>query len=190
MYTIRNRKGEGVAIRGSSIVITNVSSNFHKYENLVKANNVIKCMPRIYKDYGLRVYNESTGEFCGALPKQLQGKSENDVVQDIIGDIEKNLAKLNEHQITLTKRLSEADLKVTDVQHYIENNSFNASDGYKLCKLLQQILQERRGIKNSLRSIQRINKLKNCNISEEEYEYKPRILKELFQGKIDVKNVI
>lgn len=54
----------------------------------------------------------------------------------------------------LIKELSSVDLKVSDVQHYIEGRNLNAVEGFKAYKLLQDILRERRVIKNKISEIE------------------------------------
>lgn len=47
----------------------------------------------------------------------------------------------------LTKRLSEVDRKISDVEHFIELTDQNAVNGYKLYKRLKDLRIERRNIK-------------------------------------------
>jgi len=51
---------------------------------------------------------------------------------------------------SLSKKLSEADKRVADVYHQVEYTKFNACDGYKLAKKMQDALRIRRGIKNEM----------------------------------------
>lgn len=48
----------------------------------------------------------------------------------------------------LEKELHVREHELLDLRHYIELQNFNASEGYKLSKLMQKILQERRIIKD------------------------------------------
>ncbi|MGL5717119.1 MAG: hypothetical protein ACRCX2_29145 [Paraclostridium sp.] len=47
-----------------------------------------------------------------------------------------------------TKELQRLDLMKEDVLHHMENNNFNANQGYKYAKALQVISKERRIVKN------------------------------------------
>lgn len=51
----------------------------------------------------------------------------------------------------LHNRLSMADQKRSDVEHFIEiNPNLNASQGYNAYRLLKEVLEERRDIKNKI----------------------------------------
>ena len=55
--------------------------------------------------------------------------------------------EVKETKSNLCKELSIVDLKISDIQHYIENKRLNGVEGYKAYKLLQDTLKERRAIK-------------------------------------------
>ena len=62
-------------------------------------------------------------------------------------DIDKRLQKLREEQ-------SIADIKQSDILHYIENHNLNASQSCKLIKQLKNVRKERREIKNEIDVVQ------------------------------------
>ena len=62
--------------------------------------------------------------------------------------------EVKETKSNLCKELSIVDLKISDIQHYIENKKLNGVDGYKAYKLLQDTLKERRVIKNKMAEIE------------------------------------
>ena len=110
----------------------------------------------------------------------------------IISVLSDAVAKLNCRHISLSDELSKYDRQVTDIEHYIEFNSgkLNACDGYKAYKLLQDVLVERRKVKDELQMICMVkdkmaipedianidNKIKEL----ETRRYEPRELKHLF----------
>lgn len=59
------------------------------------------------------------------------------------------LDKLDEYRSTLPKLQSEIDNKLEDLYHYIENNSLNTSQRYRIVGEIQRLRQERRIIKNN-----------------------------------------
>ena len=102
------------------------------------------------------------------------------------------------HDLIMTEKnlpteMSEVDHKITDILHYIEFTDLDVRRGYKIYKMLQEVLRDRREIKNrqslydsmkahgiSLKNvesvIQKINQINHLH-------YTPRIMNELFEGK-------
>lgn len=74
----------------------------------------------------------------------------------------------------LDGKLSRLDKALTDIDHFVEANTFSASEGYMILKMRQDILKERREVKNRIRSM---------SYKEKTYTYTPRILTELFVAK-------
>jgi hypothetical protein len=58
------------------------------------------------------------------------------------------IAMDTEDDSEINEELKKVDLMEQDVLHMIEFHVFNASEGYNLAKMLQEIRQERRSIKN------------------------------------------
>ena len=89
-------------------------------------------------------------------------------------------------------KLSELDKQQNDVLHFIEKYNLNASDGFKVYKLLKDIRVERRSIKNEIHNAQMLDKteleginyvslIKKMADQEKQDAYTPRILTELFE---------
>lgn len=55
-------------------------------------------------------------------------------------------------------KLSQKDLELNDLDHYIENHKLRAGDLAKVCKLRQTLRKERRLIKNNIAMIEVIKK--------------------------------
>lgn len=119
--------------------------------------------------------------------------------RDDFNQLSQQLRDINDNKKFLDERLSELDRKITDIEHYLEFYTFNACDGYKLAKGLKEILKERRSVKNQMKLIQILNS-STCagmmmGVAGEkvdkailgDYEYTPRILKEMFEGKVEKK---
>lgn len=73
-------------------------------------------------------------------------------IEEIISAID-TLNKFEDRKNLLVNSLSELDLEQQDLLHYIENEKFNAVDGYKLSKKIKEIRTERRKVKNELAMI-------------------------------------
>lgn len=57
----------------------------------------------------------------------------------------------------LNEQLSIKDQEISDIRHVIELGNFNASQGYKLAKDMQEALKERRRIKTQLDAVDMLN---------------------------------
>lgn len=127
-------------------------------------------------------------------PQNIQ-ESEFGSSQYLISVLADAAAKLNCRNFALNSALSTYDRQVTDVEHYIEFNAgkLNAYEGYQAYKLLQDVLLERRKVKNELDMINvvlsRINPSDDiANVNERVMElenrtYTPREFKHLFSKK-------
>jgi len=72
-------------------------------------------------------------------------------ILDVFDDIEKEC-------IDLKTKLRNLDVALQDINHYIENNNFNASQGYILAKSIKELRKERRNIKNELDTLSYLKK--------------------------------
>lgn len=77
------------------------------------------------------------------------------------------LNRIDEYTSTLVDALSNYDKMTTDLLHYIENNTLNASQSCKLIREIKRIRLERRKIKNDMELSKvykdNINKLVNID---------------------------
>lgn len=79
-----------------------------------------------------------------------------------VADILDNIDIYNEG---LNNRLSEIDLKIQDLLHYIENNKINILWTYRYISELKKLRLERRQIKNDICVMQKFNEQKNKLLS-------------------------
>ena len=111
----------------------------------------------------------------------------------IISVISEAVGKLNCRHTALVDKLSKYDRQRTDVEHYIELNAgkLNACDGFKAYKLLQDVLVERRKIKDELSIIQTVRsriaspeEIADIEVNElSNRSYTPREFTHLFEKK-------
>lgn len=74
----------------------------------------------------------------------------------------KLLDEIEDYTKTLNGRQSECDLKLSDVEHYIENHKLVANERYHVCGKMKDILTERRIVKKDLE----LSRLYKCNIGK------------------------
>lgn len=71
-----------------------------------------------------------------------------------INIIASTLTNAEEHWKELGEDLNNINNRLCDLEHKIENDNFNACEGYKLAKQLKEIRQERRKIKNEIAQLE------------------------------------
>ena len=110
--------------------------------------------------------------------------SQMDLLISISEQIESRIKQLN-------KKLSAADKKLTDIEHYIEGPSLSASQGYRAYKMLREARIYRRKIKLELDAYSNVA---NCHVRKKSltkvkanaekkgryWLYEPRVMPELF----------
>lgn len=142
------------------------------------AKDVVTDMPKVSKHFTTSEFKvpENVNGWVNRLKElnglALEAKTRNDV---------------------LCTSLSEVDKKIAAAHHYIEGSHFNVCGGYKAYKMLQDLLIERRQIKNEQEVIRYIlsNKLTDTIGADVEKvidkiqkkEYEPKTLTELFETK-------
>lgn len=112
--------------------------------------------------------------------------------QDIFDGLENIAFEAKNRKRELNMELSKVDKEISDIKHFIEFHPLNACQGYKMAKMLQECLKERRSIKDESAILDRIlrmsvgyigkgtgrSELENVKINQ----YQPRVLKELFDN--------
>ena len=76
-----------------------------------------------------------------------------DELKSDIKSISNKISSMKNNKEYLLQELSNVDMAICDVMHYIEFNNFNACVGYKLCKVLKDLRLYRRKIKDELNII-------------------------------------
>ena len=164
-----------------------------KYDDIQKANNVLGNNCIKFKDLNLEIKNileddilEEDNEVKSTVkPIELQY----DILEKV-KEIHSFTKELEERKLYLLEELSKVDLEIVDIEHAAEFYNLNASQGYKLYKLLHNSRIKRREIKDELQkinytlgiSIRSINvaNLESRILGLDNRKYTPRINKELF----------
>jgi hypothetical protein len=171
------------------------------FESKTVANSVFKSnLPKMVKDkvssvkaVKLQVCDDDQPQVT-QQPHHSTNNAEIGSSKYIVSVLSDAVDKLNDRRTVLVDELSKYDRQRSDVEHYIELNAgkFNACDGYKAFKLLQDVLLERRKVKDELQIVQvaldRIvapEELAHIDTKVKELEarqYTPREFKYLFEG--------
>jgi hypothetical protein len=154
-----------------------------------KANNVKDHMPKKFKIYNWKIeYAQVKND---TIQQVVEPKEINYSIPEKIGEIEQFAKDMHERQLYLQSKLHNVELEIVDIEHAAEFYNLNASQGYKIYKMLHDRQNERREIKNEMTQIDLIFKhgsmmsALNNNISHtisglDNRQYTPRVLKELF----------
>lgn len=157
-------------------------------------NILNKTLPKIYRKdnfYLSQIEDEGNREI--EQPTELTELNIKEI-EDKFQSLKRDIDDIVSNKKVLQTQLSFCDKEITDFEHYIEFNCFSASDGYKLSKMMQNVLKKRRQIKNYLRVIE-ILQTQCGNISSqrtqrslknvEHQSYAPRVLNDMFIKGVD-----
>lgn len=210
-YFLKSSSGKYMArTNGNKLYLTSRSVDKLTYTNGIKLINIRKSsIPKELAQFGpyiLYYEDDDNIEINSekAISEQIKNnegicyKDESPVeyqeIKQKINDLSNTIQTLLSEKDNLVNSLSEVNGKEQDILHYIEFNKFNAAEGYKLSKKLQDIRKERRIIKNK---IDIINIIKQDNCYDliygktlerldgiENRKYTPRVLNNLFNDKV------
>lgn len=178
------------------------------FESQLAADKVFKSnLSKLIKSKGVAVKavtlqiaganNVSKQDDVGASNKtvQVEKSCEAGSSEYIVSVLSDAVSKLNHRHAILVEEMSKYDRQRSDVEHYIEFNmgKLNACDGYKAYKLLQNVLVERRKVKDELTIIQAVRdriefpeelaKIDTHVQALKDRHYEPREFAYLFEGK-------
>lgn len=183
-----------------------------KYHEDKKVKNIMQSMPKSLKNVGnYEMYEfedeEEDEEDIVVKPKEnenfkLSVTNNNTELKELKSEIDSFTQRLSDmvgDKKELLNQLSQVNLEICDLLHYIEFYNFSACDGYKLAKRIQIARDKRRIIKNKLRVIESMNS-ESCmglingklydKINKIDHQtYTPRVLTELFKNGKNVRNV-
>lgn len=161
-----------------------------------KAENTLKNLPKTLSRLNYSIVLCTVTDNSKVNKEELDNlfnKDKDEIFNDI-GNMLKNFEsyfnKVLSMKESLLKELSKIDREIEDVLHSIEFFKFNASDGYKIYKILREQRIKRRKIKSYLEVIQKLevicNKENEINISSDILKltnktYTPRELFKLFE---------
>lgn len=154
-----------------------------KIENIMKSSLPKHLRGRQYESCEIEVEDKKLN-FCPV---------DFDETTEMIASLSEQFNALQGNIDIWNEQLSQVDKKRTDLEHYMEFNSFSACEGYYLAKAMQDCMRERRKIKNQLEFTQILKNSSYKQIAQgktlssiknlENKSYTPRVLKDLFNKK-------
>lgn len=187
-YIMKDRKGKYVTIRNAAMADEFTKETAHKILHNQIAKRIRATM-RIEKvDDGKTKELPETDTHSTVVEFEISDNIQ--VWIDKLSDLNGLAVDANTRKNELTSQLTIVDKKLSDVLHYCEFTTLNACQGFKLYKMIRDLRQERRMIKNELEVVNFIlGKKITDSVSEEAQKlihniqtkrYEPRILTELF----------
>lgn len=170
-----------------------------QWDNIVKANTVLNnSIPKsIRSNYAVQLLEteqivekdeDKTKEICFRDIDDGNIREWQDKLQTVMDA----LSNVDQRRTELGTKLSEVDKEIVDVEHYIEFGNFNAYQGWRCFKMLQNLLRQRRKYKNEINVLEMIKQCKinntalmnlSQNISDiSNQRYRPRAFPELFRS--------
>ena len=170
-------------------IVVNEKEQASRWENIQKANNVCK---NINLNKKLHNYHMCV-EFVAEEKEEDVPASPIELGYDIlekVKEISEFTKQIEQRRLYLIEMIHNIDLEIVDIEHAAEFYVLNASQGYKLYKLLHDARNKRRSYKDELMKINNTigtsmesNKMENLErsiLGLDKRQYTPRINKELF----------
>lgn len=162
-----------------------------KWQKIDKANNVCEkyCQTnKQVKKYHLKVkYVSQENKVLNPVAKPIE--LEYDIL-DKVKEISTFTKEIEERRLYLMEMVHNIDLEIVDIEHAAEFYTLNASQGYKLYKMLHDARIQRRSYKDELEKINlslgtsirsaNMENLEKSIVGMEHRKYEPRVNKELF----------
>jgi hypothetical protein len=168
--------------------VVNSLSQATKMER-IKAENVIRTLPKILRKYDWVIKEDKIQPESNIRGFTLPNNNDYYILDKVIM-IESFAKELKERREYLRYKLSQIDMEICDISHAAEFYTLNASQGYKIYKLLHESRIERRKVKDEMEKIRYIleetmngalaNRMSKKIIGLDNRQYSPRVLKELF----------
>jgi hypothetical protein len=187
-YSLTTDKNKALVFESKLAADTVFKSNLSK---LIKSKGVT------VKAVALQIAGADNASKTKKIVEQAQSKPQYEIgsAKYIVSILSDAVAKLNCRHMMLADEQSKYDRQLTDVEHYIEFNAgkLNAYEGYKAYKLLQDVLVQRRKVKDELQILSVVkdrmalpDDIANIDAKLQKLEsrtYEPREFKYLFEAK-------
>ncbi|MEY8352553.1 hypothetical protein AALB39_04260 [Lachnospiraceae bacterium 54-53] len=154
------------------------------FANLAKAGNILSCLPKEIRRYNMKPARLTDIDFP-TVKKEFDISEELRKVQSFADYIKSRKEYLN-------NLIYQEEMKIVDIEHAAEFYALNASQGYKLYRMLRESRINRRSYKNELEEItvlerQGFNMTRTQQMLDdikklENKHYNPRVLEELFNS--------
>lgn len=172
----------------NGMYIINTMDKAQKWDKIEKANNVLNLLPKKFSKYHLEVkYVSKENKIINPVARPIELGYD---ILDKVKEISIFTKQLEERRLYLMEMIHTVELEIVDIEHAAEFYNLNASQGYKLYKLLHDARVKRRELKDELEKINlslgtsirsdNMENLQRSIVGLEHRKYTPRVNKELF----------
>lgn len=160
-----------------------------KWDTVTKANNMRTInAKKLCQHYNLQVkYVSQENKVTNPVAKPIELGYD---ILDKVKEISVFTKEIEERRLYLMEMIHNIDLEIVDIEHAAEFYTLNASQGYKLYKMLHDARIQRRSYKDELEKINlslgtsirsaNMENLEKSIVGMEHRKYEPRVNKELF----------
>lgn len=160
-----------------------------KWNDITKVYNICKNnIKKLVQTYGLKVkYVSQENKVLNPVAKPIELGYD---ILDKVKEISTFTKEIEERRLYLMEMVHNIDLEIVDIEHAAEFYTLNASQGYKLYKMLHDARIQRRSYKDELEKINlslgtsirstNMENLEKSIVGMEHRKYEPRVNKELF----------
>lgn len=174
---------------GARTLTTNIN-NACVYSTKTKAENELENAVRSKNGWSLDVNDEwfikGKQDIEMAKPIELDFDFHKEIIE-----LQDKISQLEQRKEYLKYLISKCDREISDIQHCAEFYNLNASQGYKLYKMLHNVTNKRREVKNEFNSISlilssKITSAEINNVNKSIYgiynnqQYSSRVFDDLF----------
>lgn len=150
-------------------------------------NNNPDCYVKLIDDNKQRI-NKHLIEHAETLNKSIEYSDANRWI-DSISTATNGFTNIDFLLSQTLEEKTQIEKTITDLRHYIEFGNFNAYQGFRLFRILQNLLRQRRSYKDIIFLLENISEKSNdtdyiywCAIQLKCRNYKPRVLKNMFNN--------
>lgn len=195
-YVIQNTRGQYYTLlENGKPDLTNTLQNAYKWRRKDRAENYLSNIPQ-NSDYKVQFVDDEHKRVNKQLIDDIDMNLQNEIHYSnleqwivSLSEITDGFTQINEALIQAKNDKKRIEKAITDLRHYIEFGSFNTYQGFRLFRILQNLLRQRRNYKDIIFLLENISENSNdinyiywCAIQLKCRNYKPRILKNMFNN--------
>lgn len=195
-YIIKNSKGQYYTLlENGKPDLTNTLQTAYKWRRKDRAENYLSNIPQ-NSDYKVQFIDDEHKRVNKQLIDDIDINLQTDIhYSDLeqwiisLSEITDGFTQINEALIQATNDKKRIEKAICDLMHYVEFGNFNAYQGFRLFRILQNLLRQRRSYKDIIFVLRNISEKSNdtdyiywCAIQLKCRNYKPKILKNMFNN--------